>query len=194
MATNETTIEVAHLVELAWDRRPWGGGVRAECSCGWSGDWRTHVTTAADDGTEHREIAVGSGDAMDAFMSGLLDLQDNLADTVLWLAEHWSADLPVPSSSGTGSPAAARLIAYCVDAGDLTRAAAVLGAPLVDDAAPDIYGARYRRATRHFGRVSLEVYRAIEAVCGECGTALADEQCPVCGQRADARPMTVGAA
>jgi hypothetical protein len=193
MASIET-IEVAHLVELAWDRRPWGGGVRAECSCGWSGDWRTNVTTAADDGTEHREIAVGSGDEMDALMSGLLDLQDDLAETVLWLAEHWSVDLPVPSSRGTGDPGQIVLFAYCLGAGELTRAAAVLGAPLVDDAAPNSYGTRYRRAVRRFGRVSLEVYREIAAVCDECGTALADEQCPVCGQRVDARPVTVGAA
>jgi hypothetical protein len=194
MATNETTIEVAHLVELAWDRRPWGGGVRAECSCGWSGDWRTDVTTAADDGTEHREITVGPADEVDALMSGLLDLQCDLADTVIWLAENWSAELPVPSSRGTGDPVHIVLFAYCLDANDLTRAAALLGAPLVDDPMPDSYGTRYRRAVRHFGRVALEVYRAIEAVCDECGTALADEQCPICGQRADARPVTLGAA
>ncbi len=39
-------------------------------------------------------------------MSGLLDLQDDLADAVMWLAENWSADLPVPcygwADSGDG--------------------------------------------------------------------------------------------
>jgi hypothetical protein len=193
MASNEM-IEVAHLVELAWDGRPWGRGVRAECSCGWAGEWHADVTAAADDGTEHREIAVGSGNELDRVIDGLLDLQVDLAEAVVWLAEHWSADLPAPDSYGTGDPVQVVLFAYCFTADELTRAAAVLRMPLVDDPAPNTQGIRYRRATRHFGRVSLEVYREIAAVCDECGTELAGEQCPVCGERRDARPVTVGAA
>ena len=38
----------------------------------------------------------GRPPALDAAMSELLDLQDDLADVVVWLAENWSADLPVP--------------------------------------------------------------------------------------------------
>jgi hypothetical protein len=188
------TIEVAHLVEVAWDGRPWGHGVRAECSCGWSGDWRTDVTAAADDGIEHREIAVGPGDELDGLMSGLLDLQDDLAEATMWMIEHWSADMPVPFTRGTGDPVEVVLFAYCLASDELARAAEVLGAPLVDDPAPNSQGIRYRRATRQFGRVSLEVYREIAPVCDECGTELADEQCPVCGERRNARPVTVGAA
>jgi hypothetical protein len=29
-------------------------------------------------------------------LNGLLDLQDDLAITVTWFAEAWSADLPIP--------------------------------------------------------------------------------------------------
>jgi rubrerythrin len=43
--------------------------------------------------------------------------------------------------------------------------------------------------------VSLQAYRALAPICDECGATLADgEQCPVCGERRDARPVTVGAA
>jgi hypothetical protein len=113
---------------------------------------------------------------------------------VIWLAEHWSADLPVPDPYGTGAdPVEVRMNAYCHSAELLTRAASLVGVPLVDDATSS-RGARYRRAVRRFGRVSLQAYRALAPICDECGATLSDEQCPTCGERRDARPVTLGAA
>jgi hypothetical protein len=57
------------------------------------------------------------------------------------------------------------LAAYCLDPALLDRAAATLDAPVVDDPAPDTGGRRYQRATRSFGRVRLEVYRALDSDC-----------------------------
>jgi hypothetical protein len=128
-------------------------------------------------------------------MGELLDLQDDLARVVIWLAEHWSADLPVPDAYGTGvGRVEVRMNAYCHSTDLLTRAAARLGVPLVDDPATSSRGVRYRRAVRRFGRVSLQAYRALAPLCDECGATLADNQCPGCGERRDARPVTLGAA
>jgi hypothetical protein len=144
---------------------------------------------------DHREIAIDPGDGLDRLMGELLDLQDDLAQAVMWLAEHWSADLPAPYAYGYGSdPVGVRLLAYCGSGDVLTRAVAVLGMPLADDPAPDTQGVRYRRAVRRFGVVALHVYREIAPACGECGTALAGEQCPTCGERAGARRVTLGVA
>ena len=47
----------------------------------------------------------------------LLDLQDDLARAVMWLAEHWSADLPAPHGRGVGHDTArVDLAAYCATA------------------------------------------------------------------------------
>jgi hypothetical protein len=195
--------EPAHLVvvvyhedsaaEATWDRS--AERYRAECSCGWSGDWHDDGTLAELDGDDHREVVVSPADEVDRLMSELLDFQDDLARMVMWLAEHWAADLPVPRirSAGHDEPGIS-LLTYCATPEELVRAAAVLGAELVDDVAPDSLGKRYRRATRPFGRVSLLVYRAVAAGCEECGTELVGATCPTCGQRADARPVRLGAA
>jgi hypothetical protein len=136
---------------------------RAECSCGWSGDGHDDNALAELDADDHRTIAVPPADGLDAAISGLLDLQDDLSRVVMWLAEHWSADLPAPVSWGTGTdPARVDLAAYCHCPDLLTRAAAALDAPVVDDVAPDPRGCRYQRASRSFGRVRLEVYRALD--------------------------------
>jgi hypothetical protein len=203
MASIHDRIEVAHLVvvlydedsnvEAGWDRS--AERYRAECSCGWSGDWHHEGPLAEADADDHREILIGPADGLDGLMSELLDLQDDLARAVMWLAEHWSADLPVPGARAFGADRARiELSAYCGTAGELTRAADVLGALLVDDPAPDSRGNRYRRATRPFGRVQLRVFRELTATCEECGAEMTGEACPTCGQRADARPVTTGAA
>jgi hypothetical protein len=202
MASIDDRFAPAHLVDVFYDEDSAAEAsfdrsaqrCRAECSCGWSGDWHDDAAVADGEGDEHRAIAVGPADPVDAFVSGLLDLADDLCRSVTWMAEHWSADLPVPSSRGSGDPVEVVLFAYCLSADELARAAEVLGVPLVDDPVPNSYGTRYRRATRHFGRVSFEVYREIADVCDECGTALREEHCPVCGQRRGVHPVTMGAA
>jgi hypothetical protein len=154
---------VSHLVVVTYDNHGPAMVFRAECSCGWSGDGHDDNTLAELDADDHRTVAVDPGDGLDAAISGLLDLQDDLAETVMWLAEHWSADLPVPVSWGVGTnPAGVDLAAYCLDPVRLARAAAALGVPVVDDPAPDVRGRRYQRASRRFGRVRLEVYRALD--------------------------------
>jgi hypothetical protein len=184
----------AAFAEATYDRHAerW----RAECSCGWTGDWHDDAAVAESEGEDHREIAAGPGDGVDRLMGQLLDLQDDLARVVMWLAEHWAADLPVPYSCGRGTiedGARAHVSAYCVSPVDLERAAALLEVPLVDDPVPDAGGYQYRRATRHFGRATVEVYRTLTPSCDECGTTLAGEHCPICGDRRDARRVTLGA-
>jgi hypothetical protein len=194
MATNET-IELAHLVELTWDNRVRCRGVRAECSCGWAGDWHSDINHAANDGFSHREIEVRPPDGLDVLISALLDAQDDLAATVMWLAEHWSVDLPVPDLRGLGpNGALVDLSAYCESADELERAADALEAPLVDDPGLDTCGNRYRRANRTFGCVSLTVLRALRPTCGECGADLSDDGCRACRAPANGRAVQAGAA
>jgi hypothetical protein len=99
-------------------------------------------------------------------MSDLLDLQDGLADMVVWLAENWSADLPVPivyaCDGGIGlDPARVKVAACCLDPAELTRIAHLLGAPPVDDERPNSQGRRYRNARRDFGRVTLHAFHRL---------------------------------
>jgi len=161
--TDMHELMVSHLVVVTYENHGPTIVFRAECSCGWSGDGHDDNALAELDADDHRTVAVDPGDDLDGAISGLLDLQDDLAQAVMWLAEHWSADLPAPVSWGTGTdPARVDLAAYCLDPDLLARAAIVLGAPVVDDAAPDTRGCRYQRASRRFGRVQLEVYRALD--------------------------------
>jgi hypothetical protein len=189
------SIDLAHFLVVTYEDHRDRQRLRAECSCGWAGDWRDDGAMAEADGDDHREVAVGPGDGLDRVMGELLDLQDDLARAVMWLAEHWSADLPAPHGGGSG-PDSARvdLAAYCATAELLDMAAGVLGVSLVDDPAPDAGGNRFRRATRPFGRVRLTVYRALAAACDECGAEITGDVCPECRQRSDARPVTLGAA
>lgn len=156
-------LEVCHLVVVTYEIHGPAIVFRAECSCGWSGDGHDDNLLAELDAEDHRSVAVGPADEIDVAITGLLDLQDDLASVVMWLAEHWSADLPAPVSRGVGSDLArVDLAVYCLDAALLDRAAAALDAPVVDDPAPDAGGRRYRRASRSFGRVRLEVYRMLD--------------------------------
>ena len=97
------SIDLAHFLVVTYEDHRDGQRLRAECSCGWSGDWRDDGAMAEADGDDHREVAVGPGDGLDRLMGELLDLQDDLARAVMWLAEHWSADLPArtPGASAT---------------------------------------------------------------------------------------------
>ena len=169
MATT-TPIDLAHLVQVVTEDDSSGGpAYRAQCSCGWVTDWLYHNDAAAHAaGVDHCEVATGPGDGLDRAMSDMLDIQDDLAAMVVWLAENWSADLPVPTVYGRGGgggslgPAGVELWAYCTDASDLTRIAHLLGVPPTDDDQPNPHnGARYREAVRHFGRVSLRAFTKI---------------------------------
>jgi hypothetical protein len=160
MATTPT-IDLVHLVEVE-SFRPYDDCYAAVCTCGWVGDTQREPAWAEADAVDHREIAVGPGDDLDAVMSELLDMQDDLAGAVVWLAEHWSADLPAPTVYGAGggtSPARVDLSTYCASPDGLARVAELLGAPVVDDPEPNaVNGASYRRVSRRFGRVSITAF------------------------------------
>jgi len=166
MASTTPTIELVHLVEVE-SFSPYDDCYAAVCTCGWAGDTQRDAATAEADAEDHREVAVGLGDDPDAVMSELLDIQDDLARVVVWLAEHWSADLPAPTIYGCGGgPSAARveLSVYCLSPDDLACVAELLGASPVDDPAPDVKGARYRRVMRRFGRVTVTAFTALPTV------------------------------
>ena len=162
MTTVLSPIEFDHLVQVVRHR---ACGYRAECWCGWNSVWCDDYATADEAGQDHREIAAGPPDGLDAALSGLLDLQDDLADTVIWLAENWSADLPKPVVSSHmhyrddgEALAGVRLLAYCDSADELVRVAELLGEPVVVDAEPNRSGTRCEGARRRFGRVELDAY------------------------------------
>jgi hypothetical protein len=166
MASTIPTIELVHLVEVE-SFSPYDDCYAAVCSCGWAGDTQREAATAEADADGHREVAVGPGDDLDAVMSELLDIQDDLARVVVWLAEHWSADLPAPTVYGCGggtSAARVELSVYCLSADDLARVVELLGASPIDDPAPDVKGSRYRRVMRRFGQVTVTAFRALPTV------------------------------
>jgi hypothetical protein len=166
MTTISHPYELAHLVQVVTDDRT---GHRAECSCGWTAPWTDDPAAAEVTADDHREVAVGPPTGLDATLSGLLDLQDDLAETVMWLAENWSADLPTPHATsscrylvnGDAIPGV-RLLAYCDTQADLARVADLLGTAPTADAAPNSRGDRWERAVRCFGRVELDAYRSFD--------------------------------
>jgi hypothetical protein len=163
MTTVLSPIEFDHLVQVVRHR---ACGYRAECWCGWNSAWCDDYATADEAAQDHREVAAGPPDGLDAALSGLLDLQDDLADTVMWLAENWSADLPTPATcshtqyrdDGEGV-AGVRLLAYCESTDVLVRVAELLGEPVVAEAEANRDGTRWQRAVRRFGRVEIDAYR-----------------------------------
>jgi hypothetical protein len=138
-----------------------GGEHRAECSCGWTSDWYADDVIAVMAGVEHSEIAVDPPDGLDRFMGELLDLQDDMSELVMWLAENWSADLPAPTLSGSVSAdRALDVTVHCYDGADqLARVARVLGAEVTGSPIHDTDDATYRCARRSFGRVRVEAWR-----------------------------------
>jgi hypothetical protein len=161
----ETTMTVPvpmHLVSVTSD----GFEFVAECGCGWASEWHPTPEEADAAGVEHSDAAIGPPDAMDLLMSALLDLQDDLAATVVWLAENWSAHLPALGWYANGddrhiSRPALNVIGAC-DPDELQAAADVLGSTLTDDP-PNEHGAvRHRRAARDIGRVRIEVFTSLD--------------------------------
>jgi len=130
----------------------------------------TQATDAYVDGSLARSVVdrapAHEADPVDALPSGLLDIQDDIARAVVWLAENWSADLPTPRWYGRGRPdrdgEALALLVWCPP-GQLARAAGLIDATPPDDEIPNSYGHRYRRVRRSFGtgRVGLEAYHDI---------------------------------
>jgi hypothetical protein len=150
----------AHLAAVVSD----GFEYLAECSCGWAGRWQAEPAAADLDGAEHRDHAISAPDPTDAVLTSLLDLQDDLAAVVIWLAESWSAGLPVITHYGNGSDNGTQvvLLAYCDTLDELEAVAALMAVDPVDDPAPNRQGYRYRRATLVFGRVRLVAYIALD--------------------------------
>jgi hypothetical protein len=158
-----------HVVAVVSD----GFEFLAECGCGWASDWQDSPEAADMAGVEHRDGAVGLPDVMDVLMSGLLDLQDDLVATVLWLAENWSAHLPplgwIASGDDRHTSRPAVLVLGTCDPAALAVAATVMGSTLTDDP-PEGRGMRYRRAVRDIGRVRIEVFTDL-ARCERAETA-----------------------
>ncbi len=163
-----TTIDLTHPVRVLHDDRPDSLGYRAECGCGWVDIWQTYQVDAEADARDHREVAVGPGDGLDGLMSELLDIQDDLASVVVWLAENWSADLPVPKLRlQTGGPietATVEMSVNCLNAATLGRIAHLLGVPARDETTPGRSRTRYWTARRRFGRVSLRAFTVLRDV------------------------------
>jgi hypothetical protein len=136
-----------------------GGEHRAECSCGWSGDWYVDDVVAVMAGVEHSEIAVGLPEALDGFIGELLDVQDDLSGLVMWLAEHWSADLPVPALWGLSGTGQVEVSVHCESRAELARVATRLGATVGRDRRYDAEKEPYWCARRRFGRVAVEAWR-----------------------------------
>jgi hypothetical protein len=160
MTTVVSPLEFDHLVQVVRHRAL---GYRAECWCGWSSVWCEEYVAADEAGVDHREVTAGPATELDATLSGLLDLQDNLADAVIWLAENWSSDLPVPveypriiDRDDGDAVGGVGLLVCCVTAEEVVELAELLGSPVVADAGPDCEARRCLRATRDFGRVQIE--------------------------------------
>jgi hypothetical protein len=159
--TTTTTFVPAHLVAVVSD----GFEYLAECSCGWAGDWQATPEAADAAGAEHTDMAVGPPDEMDRLMSGLLDLQDDIASVVTWLAENWSAHLPPLGWTASGSDhqherPAIRVLGYC-EPSELAAAAAALAAEPSDDPPNDRGHTLYRRVVRDFGRVRIDIFTSL---------------------------------
>jgi hypothetical protein len=152
-----TASELVHQVVTVTD----GFEHRAECSCGWESEWYLDDVEAVEAGVEHPEIAVGHADCLDVFVSGLLDVQDDLAALVVWLAENWSSDLPMPEVSRCTSSGSDVLDVWvqCADACTLARIADRMGAPVERDSRYDSASGTFYCARRWFGRVLVEAWR-----------------------------------
>jgi hypothetical protein len=102
---------------------------------------------------------------MDRLMTRILDLQDDMAEVIVWLAENWSADLPVPVLYGTGGgtiPAGVQLSVQCSTREDLARVAHLLGTSPADHPHSDPTAeVRYVYTGRDFGRVHVEAFTAV---------------------------------
>ena len=129
-------------------------------------------------------------------ISDLLEMQDDIAAAVAWLAEHWPSGFPVlrwsaNSDQGNERPAL-RLRTFCSNADELARVADLLAVSPADDESRDSLGNQYRRARHRIGRhVEIEALTGLRETCGECGTVYRGSVCPQCAQWADAEAKTI---
>jgi hypothetical protein len=135
----------AHLVQVVVHS---ACGYRAECLCGWASPWSGQLE-ARKARSEHREVTAGPYAWLDPALGRLLDLQDDLADAVFWMAEAWSADLPVPLLRFRSVPLDVR----CDTRADLDRVARVLDAEFTAGRAVRCFGRVRIEAVSHGGRV-----------------------------------------
>lgn len=158
-------LEFDHLVQVV--HHP-ACGYRAECLCGWASRWTADAPTADAAARTHREqVEQATGTA--ATIVALLDLQDDLADAILWLAENWPADLPAVRArsctdqvrDSNGRPGLA-LEAECDNPSDLADLASLLGGPRVADPEANVAGRRYERSVRRFGQVHITAVRVLD--------------------------------
>jgi hypothetical protein len=142
-----------------------------ECGCGWLGESQFSAAGADEDGACHQDESVRAVDAMDVVMSGLLDLQDDLAAAVVWLAENWATGLPqlcwsAFSDDRDRDRPAVQVLGYATPA-EMTAAVVVLDTTMTDDPPDDEGNPRYRHAIRDFGRVRLDVLTDLPACDAE---------------------------
>jgi hypothetical protein len=137
-------------------------GYRAECVCGWCSAWVDQVDPAEAASSQHRGETLRPRHDLGSTMCDLLDLQDDLADAVFWLADNWPRDLPAPCAYDGGRDAALILLVRCPTARDLSRAAAVL-ASRVEAATGSGRLDAGRQAVKHIGRVRIVAYAADQA-------------------------------
>lgn len=134
-------------IEDADDRR-----YRAECLCGWTSDWLDDDADAEDARQDHQEV---TGNSLDRVLNELLDLQDDLARLVIWLADNWTGALPVPYIEGRrpGHPARplVEVVVGCNTFPLLALVASIL------NVAPERAGCA-TWATRTFGHAQIAAY------------------------------------
>ena len=116
-------------------------GYRAECLCGWASGWADRRPAALAACRQHRELAAGPCTWLDAALTNLLDLQDDLADIVFWLAETWVAEAPTPQLCVRRVPVRVQ----CDTPAELARVAQLMDVRVQGD-----------RAGKRFGRVRID--------------------------------------
>jgi hypothetical protein len=155
--------DFSHFVQVVAVR---GFGHRAECLCGWASVCHEDKTFAELAAVEHREQAMGPPTGLDILLAGLIDMQDDVADALMWFAENWSSDLPTPRvigrvhqrDDGECAPGLG-LVVRCVRADDFSRVATALGLQVDHD--PDRARDVRQRASRSFGSVLVVAYHDV---------------------------------
>jgi hypothetical protein len=137
---------------------------RAECDapgCGWVSEWTTDQADAEDSRVDHWELTAHADDT-DRFINELLDIQDGLAQLVVWLADNWSSDLPAPHwpfQRYSSDAVQVDVSVYCGHGLDvLRRVAELLGDSAERTEQCNQDGLAYWRCRRSFGRVVLEAW------------------------------------
>jgi hypothetical protein len=148
--------ESAHVAQVVTHREC---GYRAECVCGWASPWSDDHDAAHASASEHRGGNAGPPDDCAAAICGLLDLQDDLADTVFWLAAYWAPDLPAPTPLADDPPqpigedrAGLVLQVRCSTSTELALVARTLGARVTTATGS---GTERQRAVKSIGRVRI---------------------------------------